>query len=103
MRSAALLTIFLMLSLARLAFGGEDRVTPYGDYCRDCTIYGVCRDLIPLSDSLAALENYYRAKGYRVGFIKHRGRFIVAEIYKGIHPADKVLFDRKTGRVRSIY
>ena len=103
MRGVFILTLLLLFSSVPLAHAGDNRVTPYGDYCRDCTIYGVCKDLVPLEDSLAALDNYYRAKGYRTEVVKHRGRFIVAEIYRGGYVVDKVLFDRKTGRVRSIY
>jgi len=101
--SAFILTLLSLLAFIPAAFAGDSRVTPYGDYCRDCTIYGACKDLVPMEDSMAALDNYYRAKGYRTEIIKHRGRFIVAEIYRGSHIVDKVLFDRKTGRVRSIY
>ena len=52
---------------------------------------------------MIALDRYYRDKGYRVGTIYHKGRFIEAEIFKNNREVDKVLFDRKTGRLRSIY
>lgn len=103
MNRTVILICSLVLLAGHLAYADENKVTPYGDYCRDCTIYGICKDIIPLRESLIALNNYYRAKGYRVGVVRQRGRFLEVDIYKGIHPADKVLFDRKTGRVRSIY
>jgi hypothetical protein len=50
-----------------------------------------------------ALNRYYSERGYRVGTIYHKGRFIEAEIFKHNRRVDVVLFDRKTGRLRSIY
>jgi hypothetical protein len=94
---------FLLLMLQPSVFAGEDSVTPYGDYCKDCTIYGTCKEIITPRDAVIALERYYRLKGYRVGTIYHRGRFIEAEIFKNNRQVDKVLFDRKTGRLRSVY
>jgi len=81
----------------------ENNVTPYGDYCRDCTIYGTCKEIIASKDAVIALDHYYRHRGYRLGTIYHKGRFIEAEIFKNNRQVDKVLFDRKTGRLRSIY
>jgi hypothetical protein len=42
-------------------------------------------------------------RGYQVGHVRHKGRFIEAEIYDRNRLVDKVLFDRKTGRIRSVY
>lgn len=103
MYSAVFIASLVVLSFIQPAHAGDGRVTPYGDYCRDCTIYGVSRDMVTIEESLTALDSYYGAKGYRTEIVKSRGRFIVAEIYRGRHIVDKVLFDRKTGRVRSIY
>ncbi|MEJ2684583.1 MAG: hypothetical protein P8Z71_09330 [Candidatus Sulfobium sp.] len=93
-------SFFLMLGSA----GAFDRIiTPYGDYCKECTSYGVCRDVMPVKESINAMSKYYRQKGYTVGNVYHKGRFIEADIYKNGKQVDKVLFDRKTGRLRSIY
>lgn len=93
-------SFFLMVRTA----GAFDRIiTPYGDYCKECTSYGVCRQVIPVKESISAISKYYRNKGYTVGNIYHKGRFIEADIYKNGKQVDKVLFDRKTGRLRSIY
>ena len=92
----------LFLSVAIAAYAGEGTVTPYGDYCKKCTTYGTCKDPLPPREAIAALEQYYREKGFTVGKVQHRGRFIEAEIYEGNRLVDKVLFDRKTGRIRSI-
>ncbi|MDA8433306.1 MAG: hypothetical protein M0Z60_10150 [Nitrospiraceae bacterium] len=103
MMKAIFVALFLLLTLAPRVFAGDESVTPYGDYCKDCTIYGTCKEIITPREAVIALERYYRLKGYRVGTIYHKGRFIEADIFKDNRRVDKVLFDRKTGRVRSIY
>jgi len=78
------------------------RATPYGDYCKECTTYGTCKTILPLREAVAAIAQYYRDKGCKIGRVWHRGRFIEAEIYQDNRLVDKVLFDRKTSRIRSI-
>jgi len=95
--------IILFFSMTVFVRAEENNVTPYGDYCRDCTIYGTCKEIISPRVAVIALGRYYRVKGYRLGAIYHKGRFIEAEIFKDDRRVDKVLFDRKTGRLRSIY
>ncbi len=99
----AALSASLLLTAANLPAAAESQVTPYGDYCRDCTIYGVCREPISPQEAVQSLRRHYEARGYRLGIVLHRGRFIEAEIFRNGRLADKVLFDRKTGRVRSMY
>jgi hypothetical protein len=84
-------------------YAEERGITPYGDYCGVCTHYGTCKELLPPTEALRALKKYYKDKGYSVGRVYQKGRFIEAEIYKDDKQVDKVLFDRKTGRLRSIY
>jgi hypothetical protein len=93
----------LFLSLSFSAYAADNRVTPYGDYCKKCTTYGTCKEPLPPDEAIAAMEQYYTDKGYRAAHMHHKGRFIEAEIYEGNRLVDKVLFDRKTGRIRSIY
>jgi hypothetical protein len=97
------IVIMLFFSMPVFVRAEENNVTPYGDYCRDCTIYGTCKEIISRRVAVIALDRYYQEKGYRVGTIYHKGRFIEAEILKNNRQVDKVLFDRKTGRLRSIY
>ena len=92
----------LFLSVGLSAYAGQDAVTPYGDYCKECATYGTCKNPISREAAISAIENYYRDRGYTVGRVRHKGRFIEAEIYEDNRLVDKVLFDRKTGRVRSI-
>ena len=99
-----LITIVVVL-VAGVVAAREDEsgVTPYGDYCVACAVYGVCKTAVPMDDAVRAIDRYYRDRGYRVGEIQQRGRFIEAVIYKEERAVDRVIFDRKTGRLRSIY
>ena len=92
----------LLLLIAGTANAGNNRVTPYGDYCKECTTYGTCKSIIPIKKAVTAIGLYYRDKGCQVGRVRHKGRFIEAEIYRDNRLVDKVLFDRKSGRLRSI-
>jgi hypothetical protein len=52
-----------------------------------------------------AMLNYYHKKGFRVELVRKRGRFIRAKVKekeKG-KVVDVIIFDRRTGRIRSIY
>jgi hypothetical protein len=99
----ALIAAFLSISLTAVAHAERRHVTPYGDYCKEYSVYGICRDALPPDEALLALAKYYRAKGCRVLIVQHQGRFIVADVYRKQQQVDKIVFDRKTGRLRSIY
>jgi hypothetical protein len=100
-----LFTLLLpVFTVTGLAFSEEGyRRTPYGDFCISCSTYGVGDKLVPEEESRAAIEQYYRERDLEIGAMKSRGRFIEFEIRKNGAVLDKVLFDRKTGRIRSIY
>lgn len=99
------ISFVLLLAAAGVATaaGSETTVTPYGDYCRNCAAYGYCKNMISLGESMTALDHYYRVKGYTLGAVRQKGRFIEVDVFKDDRPVDRVLFDRKTGRIRSIY
>ena len=99
------ITAFLcfLLAVPAVACAFPEYVTPYGDYCRDYNNYGSCKEGIPAHEAMKAIERYYREKGYRISAFTYRGRFIEADIFKQEKQVDKVIFDRKTGRLRSIY
>ena len=92
----------LLLFIGAQVNAGDNKVTPYGDYFREYSIYGTCKSVLPLDEAVAAISQYYGEKGFQVGRMRYRGRFIEAEIYHGNRLVDKVLFDRRTGRIRSI-
>jgi len=99
----AALTAAILLSAGSLSSAGEGPVTPYGGYCRECAVYGSCKEAISPGDAIHALRKYYEERGYSLGNVRHKGRFIEAEVLQNSRQVDKVLFDRKTGRIRSIY
>jgi uncharacterized membrane protein len=85
------------------AWHHEKPVTPYGDFCRMCSVYGSCRSTMSHEEAKRALINYYHKKGLGVELDRKRGRFIRAKIRDKKGVVDIIIFDRKTGRVRSIY
>lgn len=93
----------LLFSLASFSSSGEEPITPYGGYCKDCAVYGSCRQSIPPGEAIQSLRRYYEERGYRLGAVSHKGRFIEAEVLQNSRQVDKVIFDRKTGRMRSMY
>jgi len=95
--------LFLFLITPGLSQAYHEYVTPYGDYCRDFAVYGSCREPIPVHDAMKAIDKYYREKGYRISAFTQRGRFIQVEVFKNDRQVDRVIFDRKTGRLRSVY
>lgn len=97
------LTVLILLSSVSLSSGGDRPVTPYGGYCKDCAVYGACRESIPTVEALRSLRKYYEERGYRIGIVVHKGRFLEVEVLQNSRPVDRVLFDRKTGRIRSMY
>lgn len=103
------LTLFIAVMLLLLPIFGvplshaEKPVTPYGDYCDRCGHYGSCRSLMSNEESEKAMEEYYQKKGLRVDIEKARGRFIKARIKENGTVVDVIIFDRRTGRVRSVY
>jgi hypothetical protein len=99
----------LILSLQFLSVSGAfgwpqgKPVTPYGDSCPQCGKYGTCNTTMTDYDAEKALKDYYNKKGLTVEIEKKKGRFIRAKIYNKTGIADIIIFDRQTGRIRSIY
>ncbi|MDP2157774.1 MAG: hypothetical protein Q8K68_08715 [Nitrospirota bacterium] len=98
-----LLIICVGLLSPTFARAGEGPVTPYGGYCKDCAVYGACKEAIPPHEAIQSLSKYYKERGYRLGNVVHKGRFIEAQVLQNSKQVDKVIFDRKTGRLRSMY
>jgi hypothetical protein len=84
--------------------GGHGKpVTPYGDFCRRCGAYGKCKSIMSHEDAKKALIDYYHHKGLVVELEKKKGRFIRAKIRDKNKVVDVIIFDRNSGRIRSIY
>lgn len=92
---------FMMILTAVCAT--SEGVTPYGDYSQWCSAYGICKEDLGPQEAENIIERYFASKGLTAANIRHKGRFIEVDIYRNNRPFDKVLFDRKTGRIRSTY
>ena len=107
MKKFAGLLIFLVFMGATTvevhAWPGGKPVTPYGDYCPLCTQYGNCKTIMTHEDAKRAMLNYYHKKGFEVELERKTGRFIRAKIKEQGKVIDVIIFDRRTGRIRSIY
>ncbi len=92
-----------LLSAANLKADDRRPVTPYGDFCPRCSRYGYCRFNLSMDEALKALKDYYKRRGLSVRVEKTMGRFLWATVLKGDKVVDRIVLDRRTGRIRSIY
>jgi len=89
---------------AVFALPGDGKpVTPYGDHCATCGKYGICKTQMSSDDAKKAMIEYYDKKGLRVNIVKTGGRFIRAKVMDNDKVVDIIIFDSRTGRIRSIY
>ena len=85
------------------AWRKDGPVTPYGAYCPRCSDYGTCETIMGHDDARKAMLDYYHGKGLSVEVVRKMGPFIRVKIIDGGEVVDVIIFDRRTGRVRSIY
>ena len=78
-------------------------VTPYGDFCPNCSVYGVRYKQVGHKKAVSAMTAYFHKKGYSIRNVRGVGRFLKVDVYKRGMLVDRIIFDRKTGRIRSIY
>ena len=95
--------LLLMSSYGVYAMHDKETVTPYGDFCPHCSHYGTGDKSMSHDDAKKAMLEYYHGKGLTVEIHKKRGRFIRAKIKDRNKVVDEIIFDRHTGRIRSIY
>ena len=98
----------MMLSIAVPALAEDDAITPYGDFCQCGGRYGAMRNQWgrgphEAHEAMLSMKEYYIQRGMEVREVKARGRFVVADILKEGNVVDRIVFDRRTGRIRSIY
>lgn len=106
MRYLVVLTIITALTFTFLeAFSQsqEGPVTPYGGSCASCGRYGICKAMINTEDAEKAMKDYYNKKGLNIKIENKKGRFIRAIVQEKGKVVDVIIFDRNTGRIRSIY
>ncbi len=97
-------SLFLLLSFSAVYSEHKKRnVTPYGDFCPQCTKYGTCKSSMTHDEARKAMFDYYHKKGLGVEIENKKGRFIKAKIKDRDKVVDVIIFDRNTGRVRSTY
>jgi hypothetical protein len=99
-----LVPVLFIITLNEAVAGSDEKpVTPYGDFCRQCSEYGTCKSTMSHEEAKQALIEYYHNKGLRVQLEKKRGRFIRAKVRNDNKVVDVIIFDRDSGRIRSIY
>jgi hypothetical protein len=96
--------IFLVLAFILFAPGvyAGDGVTPFGASCPPCDTYGYCRRQLTYTEAVQNLEAYYAQKGLKVSIVRQFGRFVEANIYRNGAVVEKIIVDRRTGRIRPI-
>lgn len=78
-------------------------VTPYGDSCDRVNHYGVHKKMLDIKRVKEALKHYYAQKSLDIEILNSSGRFIKTIVKDKDKVVDTIIFDRKTGRIRSIY
>ncbi len=101
---AAILLILLTLSIPASAQAGQKHksITPYGDFCDRVSHYGMQKHMLNDKGVKDALSHYYGKKGFDFTIVNSKGRFVKATIKKRHKVVDTIIFDRHTGRIRSI-
>ncbi|MEJ2255183.1 MAG: hypothetical protein P8Y75_12635 [Nitrospirota bacterium] len=107
---ALILALALALGAAAFSLPGHARaeepegtVTPYGDFCPQCSLYGAHRGPVHPHQAVMALKAYFHTKGCSIANIRTGGRFLLVDVVRDGKVIDQIIFDRMTGRIRSIY
>lgn len=104
-----LMTVVFLLSISAAgmsdihAFDRGNSVTPYGDFCKHVNHYGMHKSIIDVHQAKDALHHYFGEKGLNVEIESDQGRFLKAKIRNEGQLVDIIIFDRRSGRVRSIH
>lgn len=107
MRKAILFSLFMtMLYFCSLTFASAEDASPYGGYKKGKTdsSYGEKRPVTSVEEAKKVLSEYFAKKDVQIGEIREQKLFFEAEIRdKSNNLVDKVIVDKRTGRIRSIY
>lgn len=99
-----LVSAFLLLPPEAVAAShSKDSASPYGDYCKKYSHYGRNKIMHDHAHAEKALRHYFSKRGLTIKLLERKGRFIKAHVMKNKEIVDTILFDRHTGRIRSIY
>jgi len=104
MKNAVLFSLFMMmLYFSSLTFAGAQDSSPYRKGTAE-TGYGEKRPVTTIEEARKALTEYFAKKDVKIGEIKEKKLFFEAEIRdKSNNLVDKVIVDKRTGRIRSTY
>lgn len=98
-----LIAVALVLAVLSAAHADDKKpAVPYGDFC-DCSHYGFCKKQLDEKEAASVIHSYFKLKGLSVGHVKGKGRFVTIEVFHHGRLVDRVVFDKRTGRLRSIY
>ncbi len=106
---ALLLTLTSMSSLPAMAGPAErgpNCSRPYGGYCRGPRWgwYGAKQPVTTQEEARKHLEKYFADGKVTIGSITERSSYFEAEIKdKDNKVVDRVIIDKRSGRIRSIY
>ena len=107
MKKTVLFSLFMtVLYFCSLTFAGAEDASPYGGYKKGTaeTGYGEKRPVTTIEEARKALTEYFAKKDVKVGEIREQELFFEAEIRdKNNTLVDKVIVDKRTGRIRSTY
>ncbi len=107
MKKAVLFSLFLMmLYFSSLTFAGAEDASPYRGHKKGAaeTGYGEKRPVTTVEEAQKALTEYFAKKDVNIGEIREQELFFEAEIRdKSNNLVDKVIVDKRTGRIRSTY
>lgn len=95
-------------TMAQEQRNGSERTgsRPYGDYCYSSRWgwYGAKRRVGSVSEAKSLLQDYYADDDVSIGKIVRKQDYFQAEIRDTKNKIiDRVIVDRRTGRIRSIY
>jgi hypothetical protein len=77
-------------------------VSPYGD--TQSGEYGEKRTVQNAADAMKVLKEYFSKKDVKIGEIREKKLYFEADILdRNNRVVDKVIVDKRTGRIRSIY
>jgi hypothetical protein len=93
----------IFLNGSGISASDQKKVTPYGDYCSRMGHYGKHKSIIDLKQAEEALKHYYGEKRLDIDVVSREGRFIKVHVIDKHAVVDIIIFDRRTGRVRSVY
>jgi hypothetical protein len=99
------LTLSFLLTGTPVVSAGHSKkhITPYGDFCTKTSHYGIHHDVLDNKKAKKALKHYYGSKGLDIEVTDIKGRFLKVLVKDNGKVVDKVIFDRRTGRIRSVY